>query len=293
MTKKTIGDRHYLSLSSIHPDRESALHQTQWRCVVLGMTVSFTGVLFPLYHDLHIMANLMCRVYVQSASGIPETWAHEIWAQVAARSSKASKWKWTTPLPSEVGKGEAVVKVYQRRAKHGVLRRLRHGRAAQEWRGYQIFQTMGVPTIRCLFFAEERCFGLLEKGILVTVRAPNPNVAESFLRDQDPALLEATADELGLIHHLGLAHGDPRMSNFLATPPHPLALDLSSWSRLNRRSQTTDLTRLLGSITALTQSDKALPHLIECYQAEGLMLPIPAKKLLEYAVNYASVKQRP
>ena len=83
------------------------------------------------------------------------------------------------------------------------------------------------------------------------------------------------------------------MSNFLATPPHPLALDLASWSRLNRRSQTTDLTRLLGSITALTRSDQALPHLIECYQAEGLMLPIPARKLLEHAVKYASVKERP
>lgn len=233
------------------------------------------------------------RIHV--APGVDAEWARWVWeSRVRAGSERILLVDVRTGSPGEaaaragarVSEGTAVVKVYRPRRKHGLLRRLRASRAAREGRGYEAFATAGIPAVRLLFWGEERRWALFAVGAVATLRVDAEPVSVAYGRAPDDGLLERTAAALGAIHRAGLAHGDPRTRNFLATTPVPLAIDLPSWSPLGRRSQTQDLVRFLGSAAILTGGIERAKKLLEPYGADGPPLPISFERLLEMADRY-------
>jgi tRNA A-37 threonylcarbamoyl transferase component Bud32 len=220
---------------------------------------------------------------------VPADWAREIWHQAVTR--KGHSW-YTTALPKDIGRGEAVVKRYFNKPKHKRLRRLLYGRAAWERKGLKLFQHSGIATVPLLFCAQQRRLGLVNKGIVATIRVPTPNIEEAYLADPDPGLLHGTACALALIHRAGFTHGDPRLRNFLNTKPHPQVLDLASWSRFNPRLQIKDLSRFLGRVIVYSRSDNLLPSLLNSYQSIGLTIPISTEELYQRAAKSAQKKLR-
>ena len=220
---------------------------------------------------------------------VPRDWAQEIWHQALTREGHS--W-YTTALPEEIGQGEAVVKRYFNKPRHKRFRRLLYGRAAREGKGLILFHHSGIAAVPFLFCAQERRFGLVKRGIVVTIRVPAPNIEEAYLADPDPALLQGTAYALALIHRAGFAHGDPRLRNFLNTPSHQQVLDLASWSRFTPRLQIKDLSRFLGRVIVYSESDNLLPSLLKSYLSVGLTIPIPTARLYQRAATSAQKKIR-
>ena len=222
-------------------------------------------------------------------SKIDENWMKE--AMAAEKNAESDLW--THPLPPSLGQGEAFLKVYRRRAKHGLLRRLRPGRAAREGSGYRAFAGRNIETPQLLFDLEERRKGLFEKGYIATVRIDAPTVAEAYVQEKDDHWLEATVKSLLNIHQAGLAHGDPRTRNFLATHPVPMPFDLPSWNPLSRVSQAVDLERLLGSVLLLTEDIQQVEYLLKLYADQSPIPLVKQERLLERAVAYRERKSRP
>jgi hypothetical protein len=229
------------------------------------------------------------RIHV--APEVDAEWAREVWdAHVRSGRERLV----IVDLPGErrdgssapAPTGTAFVKVYRPRAKHGLLRRLRPGRAAREGRGYEAFARAGLPAVRLLFWGEERRWALLRVGAVATLQVAAEPVSVAYGSAPREDLLQRTAAALGAIHRAGLAHGDPRTRNFLATMPVPLAIDLPSWSTLSRRSQTQDLVRFLGSALVLSGGIEGADKLLEVYGTEGLPLPVPSEELLGLADRY-------
>lgn len=178
----------------------------------------------------------------------------------------------------------AMVKVYNRRAKHGLLRRLRPGRSVSEAAGYMAFARAGIATPRLLLWGEHRRLGLLERGLIATEMIDAPTIADA---GGAPELLRATSAALAHIHQAGLAHGDPRTRNFLATAPTPTPFDLCSWSTLTPRAHEWDLVQFLGSALALTGDDSSPAALLDAYTAAGGPAPKCPSDIITRADAYA------
>lgn len=196
-------------------------------------------------------------------------------------------------LRRDIAGAPAFVKVYNRRAKHGVLRRLRPGRSVNEARGYLAFARAGLETPRVLFWGEERALGLWRRGVICTEFIDSPTVAESFARDRDESLLLAAADALGRIHRAGLAHGDPRTRNFLATSAGALPFDLCSWGPLTRRAREWDLVQFLGSAAALGADESLVRRMLGACARESGRAGDDAVAILSRAGDYARREGEP
>lgn len=186
----------------------------------------------------------------------------------------------------------AVVKVYRRRRAHGIVRRLRAGRAAREAAGYRAFAERGLATVDLLGWGERRRRGLLELGFVVTRRLPARTLADRYLDDFDPAPLRAAIDELARIHASGLAHGDARLRNYLDTRPTPVAFDLALWRRATPASVARDLTSLLASATVLAGDGRLAAALLDRF-ASRRGLPRPRARLLRRVERAALDMRRP
>jgi len=223
------------------------------------------------------------------AGGVSSAWARNLIASVVEKRPKDVM----RYMPPPGWTGETMVKVYIPRPKHGLLRRLRAGRASREGAGYIAFIEKGLSVPKLILWGEARRWGLFEFGIVVTLRVDAPSIADAYASSHQDELLLATAEELARIHQAGLAHGDPYTRNFLATMPRPMPLDITSWSRLRKASQLTDLTRFAGSVIKLTNDPKQAEALLLHYERFGLPLPIPMDDLLNCAIACAKVKNRP
>ncbi len=214
---------------------------------------------------------------------LDDEWAAGLWRTIAANDHDDFL------HPELPGGGSAVVKIYRRRPKHGLLRRLRAGRAEREGNGYVAFNRRSVPTVKLLMFGEARRAGLHEWGAVVTRREDVPTVAEAFAADGDVERLRATAQLLAGIHAAGLTHGDALTRNFLAASPRPIAFDLASWGWRKRSARTEDMVRFLGSITASAGRDVAADVLAH-YRGWAADLPDADDELLDAAERYAATK---
>ncbi len=176
----------------------------------------------------------------------------------------------------------AMVKVYNRRGKHGVVRRLRAGRSVREARGYAAFGRAGIRTPRILMWGERRRWWLLhESGVIVTEMVDAVTVAEAVKAGGGGVeWLEGCARELAVIHGACLAHGDPRTRNFLAVEDEgsgraggsgcaPMAFDLCSWGRLTEKSREWDLVQMVGSAMALTGDAGVGEAMVRAYEGAG------------------------
>jgi tRNA A-37 threonylcarbamoyl transferase component Bud32 len=186
-----------------------------------------------------------------------------------------------------LGEIDAFVKVYNRRQKHGLIRRLRSARSMREAAGYLAFAQAGLAAPDLLLWSELRRFGLLERGVIVTAWVASPTVAEALVSGEDHSLLSVTAAALARIHRAGLAHGDPRTRNFLATPEGPMAFDLCSWGRLTEQSRTWDLTKFLGSSVVLVGDESIAAALLEAYERAAEWRAPEAEALVREAAAYA------
>lgn len=221
-------------------------------------------------------------------AGLPGDWAQTLWREIAARPGPRAVA--ARPLPDG---GEAMVKVYHRRKAHGLLRRLRPGRALREGRGYEQFARLNLPIPRLLLYGEHRPRGLHAWGVVVTARIDAPTVAEACDAARDPDLLRATIALLASTHNAGLSHGDAVTRNVLATRPVPTLFDLASWGRADRRSRDNDLVRLLGSVTRLGASRDECAALLAHYGAWAAAPCAPTDGLLDRAAAYAAATERP
>ena len=183
--------------------------------------------------------------------------------------------------------GEVMVKFYRLRKKDGFLRRLRTSRALLEAAGYRAFQQHGLAVPELVLWGETRRWGLFELGVVVTTRVPAISVADEFASTGRIELLQATAEQLGTIHRAGLAHGDPYTRNFLATRPHPMPLDIASWSHFGRSSQLQDLIRFTCSIQKLTGDPALARDLLRHYEQHGRPLPGTVDDVIARADTYA------
>lgn len=234
------------------------------------------------FSELHVG-----RVRLYLAEGVSPDWAREILTTIVPQ--RPAEVVRHGPPPGSPG--ETAVKIYVRRPKHNLLRLLRASRAELEARGYRAFAARGLAVPELLLWGESRRRGLFEFGLVVTRWIDAPSVADTFLRTRDPALLFATAAELGVIHQAGLAHGDPYARNFLATKPRPTPLDVASWSKLRKASHVKDLVRFACSIIKMTADFKLAEATLLHYAESGRPLPLPVAELIRRAVAYAKVKK--
>lgn len=226
-------------------------------------------------------------VRLHLVTDISADWIPAMWQEcVNGSTDRTSRWK----LPDEFDI-TVFVKVYRRRPSHGLLRRLLPGRALHEGRGYVEFSNRGIHTVPLIAWGEERHWGLLERGVVVTRAIEANTVEEEFSNSEDTELLFATAEQLARIHVAGLAHGDPLVRNFLATQPTPTPFDLPSWSRLSRSSQFKDLIRFLGSVAGLTDCLELNRNLLARYAVRMKHLPGSVDDLLDGAQKYALEKK--
>ena len=187
----------------------------------------------------------------------------------------------------------AVIKVYRPRPRHGLWRRFRTSRAIREGRGYRAFRARGVRTPLLLFYGERRRAGLWELGAVATLRVDAIPVDEAFARDRDDEMLHCAASVLADVHRAELAHGDPRLRNFLATRPRPMPFDLPSWGRLTGPAQERDLSRFLGSSAVLTKDPAFTASLLERYLRTGPKPGLERQAILDAAARYAEEKGIP
>jgi len=191
------------------------------------------------------------------------------------------------PLPAPWSLREAVVKVYNRRPKHKLLRRLRPGKAIREARGLQAFAERGLPVTRLLAWGEERTFGLWQRGFIITERVRCATISDTYGQRHESEVFDAGIEQLAAVHRAGLAHGDARACNFFAAGQEAVILDVEAWSRSTPKTRRNDLIRYLGSAVYATGDLHVAVTLADRYQrCTGNALADRAK-LLEQAAHYA------
>lgn len=190
-----------------------------------------------------------------------------------------------------IGGRRASVKVYNRRAGHGLLRRMRPGRSILEAAGYFAFAQAGLPTARLLVWAEERRAGLWQRGVIATELVDAPTVAEAA--GAQPELIEDAARLLARIHRAGLAHGDARTRNFLATREGVVAFDLEHWAALGAGLAERDLADLLGSALRVTADEAAVVRALAAYAAGGGAAALTEEDAVAEARAWAAGGVRP
>lgn len=187
---------------------------------------------------------------------------------------------------------QVFTKVYLPRAKHTILRRLKKSRALLEGAGYLAFARKGIATPRLLAWGEARRRWLWTRGFVITEYKSCPTVAERFVQENDPSLLERTIVALVQAHGNGLVHGDPRLRNFLAQSEQVLMFDLCSWRRFNRKRQARDLVVFLGSCLTVTTPGVA-EQLLRQYARETSDSNLPIRQILKDAQAYAAREKQP
>lgn len=190
------------------------------------------------------------------------------------------------------GGGRAFIKVYNPRAKHSLWRRLRSSRAIAEGRGYLTFAAAGIVTPELVAWGEVRRRGLWMRGVVITRMIEGPTVAEDFVARGDVGVLEQTAGCLSRVHRAGLAHGDPRLRNFLVSGGEILPFDLCSWGRLSERRRRNDLLKFLGSAMTVTEY-AAAKGLLQRYSAATTWTCGNTERLLIDAADYAKREKVP
>ena len=235
-----------------------------------------------IYRNIQVDSFRICAV-----EEISEAWVRSlIKQQVFSQEEKTN----IIQLPQNFSAKKAFVKIYKVRKKRKVFLRLKKSRAIREGEGYRYFNKLGIITIKLLMYGEERKCGLFHKGVLVTVYKHADTIADAYLNKKDFQLLLDTVKVLALIHKSGVAHGDPRTRNFLATAQGPLPFDLPSWSKLTTSSQMKDLVRFLGSSAVLLGKAKKSYKLLETYRSLIPDLPATEKVILYAAEKYCIEK---
>lgn len=231
------------------------------------------------------------RARLNVADGVPAAWVEKLVKEVAAKKVSGRILKEMVRYPAPPGwSGETVLKVYGRRPKHNLVRLLSVSRVTLEGAGYMAFMERGLSVPKLVLWGEARRFRLFEFGILMTVRIDAPSVAEAYAATRESELLFAMAEELGVIHKAGLAHGDPFARNFLATRPRPTPLDFASWRPLEKATQAKDLTRFACSMLKLTDNVEQTAELLRHYERSGVTLPVSTDDLIERAIAYSKKK---
>ncbi|HYD01552.1 MAG TPA: methyltransferase domain-containing protein [Phycisphaerales bacterium] len=198
------------------------------------------------------------------------SWLNEAAARAAA-AKPGQRSYFRLPLPSG---GEAFVKVYTRRRKHSLLRRLGQSRAAREAAGYAAFAKAAVRTPELLAWGERRKAGLWDASFIATRFIEAPSAADRFANGTPPRsdltdCLEA-ARFVGALHAKGIAHGDPGASNFLMTPGGITALDPGEQGPATAEAKAADAAQLVGSVLALGASQAQSEQVLRAYtQAAG------------------------
>lgn len=182
---------------------------------------------------------------------------------------------------------EAFVKVYNRRGKHGIRRRIKHGRSVREGEGYVRFAAAGIVTPRVLVWGEERVRGLWERGVIATELIHRRTVAEAYSRDGDASEIDSAARSLAGIHGKGLVHGDARTRNFFAGSEVAMAFDLCSWGSLTKGKRRRDVVVLAGSAIALTSDEEAGRRVIEVYTTASAAWDGGGDGIIADAIGYA------
>lgn len=190
----------------------------------------------------------------------------------AAGCKKGERSYFRVPLP---GGGEAFVKVYARRKKHGLVRRMKASRAAQEAKGYRAFAAAAIPTPELLAWGERRSGigGLLWDCSFVATRFVDAeSAADAFAKRADIAPCLEAARFVAGIHKKGMVHGDPGVSNILCPPGGQIALDPGECAPVTPQGRVADVAQLVGSLMALCET------LLDAYQqAAGALEVEPAK----------------
>ena len=225
------------------------------------------------------------RIYV--IEEIPETWVRDLIQRIVSSNAQQID---VIPLPPNFSEEKAMVKVYRVRKPKKILSRLKKSRAIREGEGYRHFNELGIKTIKLILYGEERKWGLFQKGVVVTIYKPVDTIAEAYRKRKDFELLLHAAEKLAIIHQTGVAHGDPRTRNFLATSPCPLPFDLPSWSKLRAKSQMQDLVRFLGSAAVLLEDATKSHRLLEVYKRLVPNLPGKGESILHAAEEYCIQK---
>jgi tRNA A-37 threonylcarbamoyl transferase component Bud32 len=215
---------------------------------------------------------------------LPDAWVESV---IGALPQGPRRGHLQAPLPEPWVSRVAVVKVYNRRPSHRLLRRLRPGKAVREASGMRVFARAGVPVPPLLAWGEERALGLWQRGVVITERLPATALDEQYQGTRHGEVFAAGMERLAMIHRAGLAHGDARACNFLADGDDVFVIDVEAWSRLNRRSGRRDLVRYLGSALRATGDAETTSALLARYEALAGAPVARRASLLEEARRYA------
>ncbi|MBL8746070.1 MAG: hypothetical protein JNK58_06910 [Phycisphaerae bacterium] len=159
------------------------------------------------------------------------------------------------------------IKTYNPRANHSLWRRLRDSRAIAEGKGYLAFASAGIETPELIAWGEVRRRATWQRGIVITRLVDGNTVAEHYSENKDVGVLEQAAACLARVHRAGLAHGDPRLRNFLVDHERILPFDLCSWGLINERRRRNDLVKFIGSARTVTEpavAERLLARYSEC-----------------------------
>jgi tRNA A-37 threonylcarbamoyl transferase component Bud32 len=130
------------------------------------------------------------------------------------------------------------------------------------------------------------------RGVVITRLIDGPTVAEDYLARRNARTVDRAAESLARIHRAGLAHGDPRLRNFLVSGETILAFDLCSWGRLSERRRREDLVKFLGSTMTITEH-AAAERWLETYAAASAWKCVNAEQLMLHAAAYAKKERVP
>lgn len=172
------------------------------------------------------------------------------------------------------------------------MRRLRASRAAAEGRGYTAFAEAGIETPQLIAWGELRRWGLWTKGIVITRLIEGPTLAEHLRAGGSADSLMRAAECMATIHRAGLAHGDPRLRNFLIDAERIVPFDLCSWGRLTNRSRRDDLVKFLGSTLTILGPETARAAM-ERYSTAASWRDADPADILRHADAYAQREQVP
>jgi tRNA A-37 threonylcarbamoyl transferase component Bud32 len=185
------------------------------------------------------------------------------------------------PLPPELGKGRALVRLHREAEGRGILAaRLGQGRAAREGRGYVEFIERDVPVPQLLLWGERRRLGIVRFGIVATTDIDVIRVGRAYRGSKDQKLLAGCIGELANLHRSGLSHGDARPANFLATNPRPMFADLVRWGELTVASQIDDLVTFLTGVALIDRNTRVCLALADIYRSRYGDLPLHRDHLL-------------
>lgn len=199
--------------------------------------------------------------------------ADAAWLKEAATKAAAAKQGqrsyFRLPLPNG---GEAFVKVYTRRKKHSLLRRLGQSRAAREAAGYAAFAKAGIKTPELLGWGERRKMGLWDCSFIATRYIDAPSADHRFTNVVPPRTdlsdCLAAARFVGTLHTKGITHGDPGVSNFLCTggPEGLVALDPGEQGPATVEAKLADAAQLVGSVMALGANQAQCKQIADAYE---------------------------